>query len=554
MSQNIPQAPSHGRRWGWIGLIAVVGGVAIAAAVALYFRTQPSPQPQPQPGNGSADPLALGKQVYENHCAQCHGTNGDGDGPAARFLYPKPRNFQLGVFRIVSATGNIPTDADLMRVINRGMPGSAMVPFGHLPEQERQALVTYVRHLTTSGIEGRLRAALEQAGESIVPEELAADVERLTETGPLVEVPAHFPPGDADSIARGKQSYMQLCAPCHGATGKGEGQEDQRNSDGTPNRPRDFTLGIFKGGRDPQQMYLRIRRGMPGSPMPGNNALEPEAITDMINFVLSLSDPGVAEKVEHQRRTVKVTRSASALNETIPDDAWEQSQGAGIVVSPLWWRNHIPPELEVRALHDGKTLAVRLTWLDETQNDSAVSTEQFVDMASVALFRGSPEPFLGMGNRNQPVDVWLWNALAGEKADVDSAYPNMIVDTYPFEKPGDQPGKHTLAQQPVDFLTARAAGNRHADVSRPGGDHLSAEGFGSLTLRPTISQVVKTNGTWKAGRWSVVLRRPLTVEAGAGLTLASGDKLSISFAIWDGAHRDRNGQKMVSIWHDLVLD
>src|SRR5690606_5638388 len=148
---------------------------------------------------------------------------------------------------------------------------------------------------------------------------------------------------------------------------------------------------------------------------------------------------------------------------------------------PLWWRNHTPPELEARALHDGKTLAVRLTCLDPTHNDSAVATEQFVDIASVALFRGSLQPFLGMGNRKLPVDFWLWNALDASKADVDSAYPNMVDDMYPFEKPGDRPGKHTLEQQPIDFLTARAAGNRHADVMRPGGDHLLAEGFGSLT-------------------------------------------------------------------------
>jgi hypothetical protein len=30
--------------------------------------------------------------------------------------------------------------------------------------------------------------------------------------------------------------------------------------------------------------------------------------------------------------------------------------------------------------------------------------------------------------------------------------------------------------------------------------------------------------------------------------------VSVAFALWDGAARDRNGQKLVSIWHDLTLE
>jgi hypothetical protein len=29
-------------------------------------------------------------------------------------------------------------------------------------------------------------------------------------------------------------------------------------------------------------------------------------------------------------------------------------------------------------------------------------------------------------------------------------------------------------------------------------------------------------------------------------------RVTIAFALWDGAARDRNGQKLVSIWHDLA--
>ena len=78
--------------------------------------------------------------------------------------------------------------------------------------------------------------------------------------------------------------------------------------------------------------------------------------------------------------------------------------------------------------------------------------------------------------------------------------------------------------------------------------------LGSTTLRPKSSQLVVSKGQWRDGTWSVVLRRPLLVESEAGIALEPGQRRSIAFAVWDGAVNDRNGQKLVSIWHDLELE
>jgi hypothetical protein len=164
-----------------------------------------------------------------------------------------------------------------------------------------------------------------------------------------------------------------------------------------------------------------------------------------------------------------------------------------------------------------------------------------------------------MGAADGHVEAWLWNAAAQadlqEYADVDTAYPNMAVDQYPFEKPGEGPRSHALDRQPREYITAWAAGNPRSDPSRPlAVSNLEAKGPGSITIRPRIAQTVSALGSWGDGRWTVVLRRPLQVEPGAGLTLAPGDRCSVAFAVWDGAARDRNGQKLVSIWHDLELE
>jgi mono/diheme cytochrome c family protein len=36
---------------------------------------------------------AAGKRFYAANCATCHGAKGDGQGPRAYFINPKPRNF-----------------------------------------------------------------------------------------------------------------------------------------------------------------------------------------------------------------------------------------------------------------------------------------------------------------------------------------------------------------------------------------------------------------------------------------------------------------------------
>jgi mono/diheme cytochrome c family protein len=551
----------------WIvGLIAVFGLLLLGIAINTFFLRQPATDQEAgdktkEPGPPTAEAQAAhGKQLYANYCAQCHGESGDGNGPAAKYLNPKPRDFRSGKFRVVTTVNRVPSDQDLIHVITRGMPGSAMFPFAHLSEPDRQALVAHVRQLTRKAIEDKVRKEAADFGEQVNPAELAEILDRDTQPGAIIEMPRDLPPtGDKESIARGQKLYAQQCAGCHGVTGKGDGQQEMRDDDGVAITPRDFTRGIFKGGNDRQQLYVRIRTGMPGTPMPGSSLITDAEVGDLMNYVQSLSDPAAQAKVEHKRTRLVARRIAAALPEDADADTWRAAEPVRIVVSPLWWRNYAEPDLHVAALHDGKMVAIRLTWLDATRNDRPVRPQDFEDMAAVQLFQGSPEPFLGMGAANQPVDVWLWRASWQARADgpvdVDTAYPNMAVDLYPFERAGNGSRSHTIGQQLRDFITAWAAGNLNADPTRNfTGSNLGAKGFGTLTMRPRTSQLVSAKGTWKEGRWTVVLRRPLYVGAEGGLPLAPGNKLSIAFALWDGAAGDRNGQKLVSIWHDLELE
>src|SRR5579871_3796418 len=46
--------------------------------------------------------LQEGRNLYMRHCLHCHGVSGDGDGPTAQYLNPRPRDYRQGVFKFTS--------------------------------------------------------------------------------------------------------------------------------------------------------------------------------------------------------------------------------------------------------------------------------------------------------------------------------------------------------------------------------------------------------------------------------------------------------------------
>lgn len=548
---NQPSSFSNRGSRSWIllgGALLICAALLIAVRYRSTLVTPPRVETPPAQTTPDAQ-LTAGKQLYGNYCAECHGDQGDGNGPAARFLYPRPRNFRQPRFRVVTTNNLIPSDEDLLQVITRGMPGSAMLSFAHLSEADRKTLVGHLRSLTRAGILEQQKA---EQGNSVNPADLEQAVDQLLQPGPAVVLPSDVPAAGPESIARGAKLYASAgCVSCHGQTGKGDGTQEQRDDMGMPIRPRDLTRGFFKGGHEPRQLFARILLGMPGSPMPASPKTSPAELVDLVNFVLSLSDAERRASVEHKRQLVVAKRVQESLDREIPESAWLQAKPVAIVLSPLWWREFIDPQLQVAALHNGKSLAVRLSWRDESCNDAITLPQDFEDMAAVQLFKGSPEPFLGMGAADKRLDLWLWRASWQRPA----VQPDTLLDSYPFDSPVYREVTKGKEKDNPDFLTARAAGNGNANADRSiSAGSLVARGFGSVTFRPKTSQLVTASAAWKDGRWTVVLRRPLVVGEDDGLPLNAGEKCSLAFAIWDGAARDRNGQKLVSIWNDLQVE
>ncbi len=239
-----------------------------------------------------------GRELYAQHCVACHGADGDGKGIAARFLFPKPRDLRAARFRLVSTTNYVSTKEDLHAVLVRGMPGSAMPPWAHLSEGDRNLLVEEVFRLRRDGAREQYIKILkeqeeltdEELAEEDVQQEITDFVESRSIPGESTKVPDVSEPNE-ESIARGKEIYLKLsCHSCHGEGGKGDGVQKMVDSEGYPTTPRDYTVGIFKGGHDPASLYRRIAYGMPGTPMPStsDNLATPEQLVDLVHFIRSL--------------------------------------------------------------------------------------------------------------------------------------------------------------------------------------------------------------------------------------------------------------------------
>jgi len=88
----------------------------------------------------SPELLAHGKAQFEQQCISCHGALGNGEGPAAAGLNPKPRNFIQGEGW---KNGRRPTA--VFKTLTNGL--GQMPVFSSLPTDDRWALAHYVLSL-----------------------------------------------------------------------------------------------------------------------------------------------------------------------------------------------------------------------------------------------------------------------------------------------------------------------------------------------------------------------------------------------------------------------
>lgn len=360
----------------------------IAAAAAVQMQpVQPAPV--------AAD-LAVGKKLYARYCSQCHGETGKGDGPAADFVYPRPRDFTLAVLKVRSTlSGQLPTDQDLFRTISEGLSGTSMPAWKkYLSETERWQLVHYVKSFDSLGL--------------------------FKDEPPKQQVVVGEPPKVTEAlIARGKALYQQKkCWQCHGQHGRGDGPSAGGMKDdwGYAIRPVDFTKSWrFRGGDRIEDIYRTFTTGFNGTPMPSFVDAIPAAEDRwaLAAFVKSLARP------LRMGQVLKAHRIDGEISADPYAAIWENAEfvdfplAGQIILDPRWFKpaNDV---ITARALYNDREIAVLLEWDDGTngKGEGGKPADQ-VALQLPARPDGYEKPYFVLGDAKHPVDYWRWNAGQG---------------------------------------------------------------------------------------------------------------------------------------------
>lgn len=371
--------------------------LALASAAGAPRAADPNLKTEPVKATPVTEDSSAGKALYARYCTQCHGDEGKGDGPAADFVYPRPRDFTLALYKVRSTpSGQLPTDHDLFNVISEGLPGTSMPAWNkYLSENERWQLVHYVKTFDTLGL--------------------------FKDEAPKQRIAVGSPPQmTPELIVRGKELYRsKKCWECHGKDGRGDGEkaDTQKDDWGFPIRPVNFTKSWrFRAGDRVEDIYRTFTTGFNGTPMPSFVDAIPAAEDRwaLAAFVKSLSRP---------QKTGQVLR-ARAVETEIPSDPWARQWeeidyldfplAGQIIVKPRWFKpGH--DVITARALYSAQEVAILLEWDDGTHNrgERGKPADQVALQFPAEKVTADEKPYFILGNAKRPVDYWFWNAADG---------------------------------------------------------------------------------------------------------------------------------------------
>jgi mono/diheme cytochrome c family protein len=224
--------------------------------------------------NPAGDPRR-GKVVYQRYCVSCHGELGNGNGEAAPWIAPKPRDYRQGTFKCGSTPReSLPLSSDLERAVTNGLYGTFMPSWFAIGERPRRDVVAYIKTFSARW-----------------------DTEKPQDPVPVPDEP----PYSAESARNGKAVYGRNgCSACHGEGGLGDGSSRGLQDEwGNAINATDLTGGYLKCGNTSTDIYRTVMKGLGGTPMPSfMDAVTSQEAWDLVHYIESLS-PRYPKKVAH---------------------------------------------------------------------------------------------------------------------------------------------------------------------------------------------------------------------------------------------------------------
>lgn len=489
-------------------------------ATATYAADKPTKPKLPK----TPEAIEKGRLTFFKRCSFCHGLLGDGNGPAADFLDPRPRDFTPGTFKFrTTQSGELPLDEDLFRTISRGLKGTAMQAFDNevikngLTEEERWEVIYYIQTF---------------AQEFSDPE---LDPYKKIVTPKMQQIPY-----SEESVAKGKEIFERAkCWECHGKGGKGDGQKtmDKKDDWGFPIRIRNVTQPWkIKAGSEPEDIFMRFSTGINGTPMPSFiDTLKEEERWHLANFIKSL------QKNPRDEIVLKARFIKGDIPEDVNSPEWQGVSSIDVRMSgnvhfAPRWQNPSIEMATVKALYNEKEIGFLIEW-DDPFKDVVHKKEMEIDTAplrgtssynsyvnpvkmvtrkletfrdSVAIqfpvevLEGTEKPHLFRGDASNPVNLWVW------KADMDNEGKPSVEDTN--------------AVGPDEPLEVQA------------------------------SQDVKGKGVYNGGVWKVIMKRPLTTKDEGDIQFKQGKFIPFTLSAWDGSNGEHGMIASISSWHYIILE
>ncbi|MGQ0810498.1 MAG: c-type cytochrome [Nitrospiraceae bacterium] len=541
-----------------IGVVLIIGGTGVwtfaqdGSGLPEGFKKGDLP---PEP---AADMIEAGKRVYFTKCVWCHGVDGAGDGPGADRLWPRPRNFNQGTFKIRhTASGElplfdsrkpIPGQNDLFETVTHGLPGSAMPSWeGILTEEQRLQVLSFV---TTQLVKDR------------------KFTDKETETQTVLQLDSIKPISyGKESIEKGAQLVVdKKCVECHGTEGRGDGNAFNLKDDwGFAIQPANWhKCWNFRGSRqDPysvKNIFRTFSTGVNGTPMPSfadNTTVEER--WHIANFVNSLCErdlegnPLPIDPLTDKPKINFVMRSGPVEGDISDDpenEMWQKRErrivlfGGQITHKPRNFVNRID-DVWVKSLYNDKHIVFLFQWDDRTKSvaegkmpfqPTQVNLENF-GVKEQAPKTGE-EGSIAAGQNKYTV---YNDAFAME-------FPVKWQELPPPEKPrylfGDE-------KYPVDIVKWDADGKLRAFIGT-GWDKDFEE-------RDTYEENMKLlKAEWKEGRWTVMIQRPLgnkkDQEYDEDTFFEMGKYIPTVFFAWDGHNGDIGRKMAVSAFYYTILE
>lgn len=543
-------------------LAAVLGTAVSSGGVGLTYAQSDIPEGfkkgelSPEP---SAEMIEAGKRVYFTKCVWCHGVDGAGDGPGADRLWPRPRNFNQGTFKIRhTASGELPLfDArkpvpgqnDLFETVTHGLPGSAMPSWeGILTDEQRLQVLAFV---TTQLVKDRKFTDKE------------TETVTVLQLGDLKPVAA-----SEESLKRGAELIVEKkCIECHGVEGRGDGNAFNLKDDwGFSIQPANWhKCWNFRGSRqDPynvRNIFRTFSTGINGTPMPSfADSTTIEERWHIANFVNSLCErdsegnPLPIDPLTDKPK-INFVLPAGFVEGDISDDPqnemWTKTprryvaMGGQITHKPRNFVTRID-DIWVKALYNDKHVVYLLEWDDRTKSVAEgklpwAPTEVNVEKYGVK----EQDPKTGEEGSiaaNQNKYAVYNDAIAMEFPIKWQELPAPIKPRYLFG---------TNEQFPVDIVKWEADGSIRA-FKGTGWDQDFEERF-------DFEEHLKVlRAEWKNGRWYVMIQRPLgnkkDHDYDEDTFFEVGKYIPTVFFAWDGHNGDAGRKMSVSAFYYTFLE